>query len=122
MTAPILVVDDDADCRESLQLVLEDAGYAVAIAGDGRAALQALESGPRPAAILLDLMMPGMDGKEFLAEIKRRPAFAAIPVIVVSAWGRQAQGVEAAQDFLEKPVELAPLLGAIRRHTAAALR
>jgi CheY-like chemotaxis protein len=122
MTPAILVVDDDADCRESLQQVLEDAGYAVAIAGDGREALQALESGTRPAAILLDLMMPVMDGREFLAEIKRRPAFAAIPVIVVSAWGRQVQGVEAAQDFLEKPVDLEPLLGLIQRHTAAALR
>jgi CheY-like chemotaxis protein len=122
MTAAILVVDDDADCRESLQLVLEDAGYAVAIAGDGREALQALESGPRPAAILLDLMMPVMDGKEFLAEIKRRPAFAAIPVIIVSAWGRKAEGVEAAQGFLEKPVDLGPMLGLIQRHTAPALR
>jgi CheY-like chemotaxis protein len=118
MTPAILVVDDDADCRESLQLVLEDAGYAVVVAADGCEALQALETGPRPAAILLDLMMPVMDGRECLAEIKRRPAVAAIPVIIVSAWGKQAQGVDAAQGFLDKPVGLVPLLELIEHHVA----
>lgn len=81
----LLVVEDDHDVREALTEVLRDAGYAVSWAPDGREAMRALRGGLRPAAILLDLMMPGMDGFEFRAAQRSDPALAAIPVILLTA-------------------------------------
>ena len=66
----VLVVDDDADVRESLELVLRDAGYDVFLAEDGQAALDMLGFGLRPAVILLDLMMPRLNGLEFLEQFR----------------------------------------------------
>ncbi len=81
----LLVIEDDDDVREALADVLRDAGYDVAWAADGAEAIRALRSGLRPSAILLDLMMPVMDGYECRAEQRGDPALASIPVIVVSA-------------------------------------
>ena len=77
----ILVVDDDPDIRDSLREVLEDEGYGTSCVANGREALDFLRSGKRPCVILLDLMMPVMDGWQFLEEQKRDPALAAIPVL-----------------------------------------
>jgi len=85
-SAPVLVVEDDRDVRESLVAVLEDAGYRVMSAADGRAALDLLRAGPRPAVILLDLMMPVMDGFEFRAEQVRDPSLADVPGGIRSSW------------------------------------
>ena len=116
MTLAILVVDDDADCRESLQLVLEDAGYAVEIAGDGREALLALEKGPRPAAILLDLMMPVMDGKQFLSLLRQIPRLQGIPVVILSAATREWSGAHLeVEEVLSKPIDLEVLLSTVNR-------
>ena len=67
----ILVVDDDRDIRESLRELLAEAGYAVAVAENGRVALERLRAGLRPGVILLDLMMPIMDGMTFRADHAR---------------------------------------------------
>jgi len=81
----VLLVDDDAATREHVAKMLEDNGWQVLEAGNGQEALQALESGPRPSAILLDLLMPKMDGFEFIQALDGDPRFRAIPVVVITA-------------------------------------
>jgi signal transduction histidine kinase/DNA-binding response OmpR family regulator len=83
-TAPVLVVEDDADTREMLQRMLEREGFIVAQAADGRAGLERVAE-HRPSLILLDLLMPEMNGFEFLAELQTRPEWRSIPVVVVTA-------------------------------------
>lgn len=118
MTRPLLlVVEDDADVREAMSDVLRDAGYQVRPAPDGDAAMEALRGGLRPAAILLDLMMPGMNGYEFRARQRADPAIADIPVIVLSAM----RGADAAATMLcaaacvMKPARVDDLLDAVSR-------
>lgn len=82
---PVLLVEDDLDIAEAILDVLMDEGYEVAHATNGREALELLHSQPRPAVILLDLMMPEMDGPEFRAEQLRDPKLSSIPVVVLSA-------------------------------------
>jgi signal transduction histidine kinase/DNA-binding response OmpR family regulator len=82
--APVLVIEDDAPTREMLQRMLEREGFAVAEAADGRAGLDRLAE-QRPSLILLDLLMPQMNGFEFLAELQTRPEWRSIPVVVVTA-------------------------------------
>jgi CheY-like chemotaxis protein len=79
----VLVVDDDPDLRRRLRGLLEKDGWAVDEAADGREALDRLAA--RPSLVLLDLLMPAMDGFEFLAEFRQRPEFQSVPVIVLTA-------------------------------------
>jgi len=83
-TAPVLVVEDDAATREMLQRMLEREGFSVTEAADGRAGLERVAE-QRPSLILLDLLMPQMNGFEFLAELQSRPEWRSIPVVVVTA-------------------------------------
>ena len=83
--ASILVVEDDLPTREALCRSLESMGHVPHAAVNGRSGLDWLASHPAPSLILLDLMMPEMDGFEFLRELRKQPAFANIPVIVVTA-------------------------------------
>ena len=83
-TAPVLVVEDDNDTREMLQRMLEREGFTVTEAADGRAGLDRVAE-QRPSLILLDLLMPQMNGFEFLAELQTRPDWRSIPVVVVTA-------------------------------------
>jgi signal transduction histidine kinase/CheY-like chemotaxis protein len=83
-TAPVLIVEDDAATREMLQRMLEREGFSVAEAADGLAGLDRLAE-HRPSLILLDLLMPHMNGFEFLAELQARPEWRSIPVVVVTA-------------------------------------
>jgi CheY-like chemotaxis protein len=105
----ILIVDDDADFRAVLRPVLEDEGCAVIEAADGRAALDALRTTSLPHLILLDLMMPVMNGWEFYAEMPKDPSLASIPVAVLSAVG-QMRPFRAMHE-LHKPIDLPNLLG-----------
>ncbi|MFT0861126.1 response regulator [Ancylobacter sp. G4_0304] len=82
---PILVVDDDADVRAMVRTTIEDLGIEVAEAGNGREALEWLAANPRPALILLDLMMPVMDGMEFLERVRGMPKFTELPIVVLTA-------------------------------------
>lgn len=117
----ILVVEDDADIRSALCSILEDEGYRVACAADGQEALGALRAGLRPAVILLDLMMPVMDGPDFRAAQLLDPRIADIPVVVLTADGRLQQAAQAlgAVAAFAKPFELKVLLRALERVTAA---
>src|SRR3712207_9589138 len=81
----ILVVEDNPDSRETLTLILEGVGYEVKSAENGREALTTLKNHPHPCIILLDLMMPVMDGWEFRQHQQNDPNLAQIPTVVVSA-------------------------------------
>jgi CheY-like chemotaxis protein len=120
MSHVVLVVDDDRDIRDSLVEVLEDQGYRAIGAGNGREALEALSaSAEPPCLILLDLMMPVMDGREFREEQLKNPAWTGIPVIVISAYNDVAdQARSLAADHLRKPLGMRPLMDAVRRHCA----
>jgi CheY-like chemotaxis protein len=120
----ILLVEDDPALRATLAEVLEERGYEVDCAGNGRQALDTLDRAPTPSAILLDLAMPVMDGWAFRAAQQRDPRLARIPTIVLSASlhadGREFDGPEPAA-ALAKPFDLNRLLDALRRccHDAA---
>jgi CheY-like chemotaxis protein len=116
-SGPVLVVEDDRDVRESLVAVLEDAGYEVLSAGDGRAALELLRTAPLPSIILLDLMMPVMDGFEFRAEQKRDPRLAGVPVVVFTAgwYPVELGGRLQADGYLTKPIRVEALLELVSR-------
>jgi CheY-like chemotaxis protein len=111
--APLLIIEDDQDIRESLVEFLEDHGYRVDAARHGREALDHLgRAQERPCLIVLDLMMPVMDGQQFRAEQLRDPELSQIPVLLISAYGDVE---ERASDlgrlpFLRKPFDLDQLL------------
>jgi len=115
-TGPVLVVEDDPDQRDAVVLALQQAGYSVVAAGDGLEALEMLQAGTRPCLILLDLMMPEMDGVQFRKEQLKSSATADIPVVVVSAFGQltRAKSLHVA-DYLPKPVELDRLVAVVNR-------
>lgn len=121
--APVLVVEDDEDVRETLAIALEIEGYAVETAAHGKEALDRLHEmvnrggDERPCLILLDLMMPVMSGAELLSLLRSDPAFATIPVVVVSAWDREAAKVAPdAQGLVRKPVDLTELLACVEEY------
>jgi CheY-like chemotaxis protein len=106
----IFIVEDDVDTREMLGRFLELEGYVVETAANGRQALERLTGGVRACVILLDLMMPVMDGWQFRREQVRNQKLAHIPVIVVSAAGRERLQQIEANAYLSKPVDLDELL------------
>jgi CheY-like chemotaxis protein len=113
----ILVVDDDADLRETLAQILADVGYSVASASNGEEALSYLRSGPPPSLILLDLMMPVMDGWQFRELQRNDAALAGIPVLVISASGTwQEQRTRLGVECVRKPVDFDHLLAAVERN------
>jgi CheY-like chemotaxis protein len=105
----ILVVDDDIDLRESMQELLELEGYTVSTAEHGRAALELLSGGHRPRLILLDLMMPVMDGAQFLTALRADPELSNMVVFLVTAFADHAEGLPA-QRVLPKPLGIAKFL------------
>jgi len=119
-THSVLVVDDDPDICEVVKTILELHGYRVLTAGDGADALAQLQAGVRPSVILLDLMMPRMNGLQFRDEQNRDPTLRAIPVVVLTGDGRaEAKAAAMGVEGLRKPVELAVLLDAVRRTCVA---
>lgn len=115
----VLLVDDDLDIRESIQTLLELEGYHTVTLADGAAALEWLRSDVAPPRlILLDLMMPGMNGIEFRAAQLHDPRLAALPVVILSGAGEVADeqaGVLRAE-LLKKPFELKTLLATVMRY------
>jgi len=111
----ILVVDDDEKIRESLNQVLKAEGYEVLTATNGKEALEKLErAATPPSLILLDLMMPEMDGWEFLSRRTSDTDSPRVPVVLLSGMTfiRDAPGVA---DFISKPIHPGKLLDCIRR-------
>lgn len=116
---PLLVVDDDAAIREIVQAVLEAEGYPVMTASDGAEALAHLRSGLRPGMILLDLRMPGMDGRAFREQQAAEPELAQIPIVILSGDGDAPRVADSlGLEWLMKPVHLDQLLALVERHCA----
>ncbi|HEY6147811.1 MAG TPA: response regulator [Thermoanaerobaculia bacterium] len=113
----LLVVEDDPDLRDALSDALSASGYDVDCAVNGREALDYLETAAPPCVVLLDLMMPVMNGWEFRAEQKGNAKLASIPVVVLTAETRRDLNAElAVDDCLHKPVQLGRLLSVIARY------
>ncbi len=113
----VLVVEDDAAAAELLRLQLRQAGYRAAIAPDGESGLAAAIE-LAPAAILLDILLPGLDGWEVLKQLRAEPATATIPVMVISIVEDAALGLAlGAVDYFVKPVSRDTLLAALGRLT-----
>ena len=113
---PVLIVEDDEDLRDMMAQLLTIEGFQTATAANGREALEYLHHTSKPNLILLDLMMPVMDGWEFRRQQKADPAIAPVPVIVLSALDpSRAAGVDATA-FLKKPLDFDRLLELVREH------
>lgn len=118
--ASILVVDDDQDIRAILAMALGCMGYLVEVAADGLVASRLLFEGFRPSLVLLDLMMPGMDGEKFIAGLRQNPDSADIPVIIMSgnrATPRKAAELDA-DGYLIKPFDYDELARTVARAMA----
>jgi CheY-like chemotaxis protein len=107
----VLIVDDDDDIRETLADILDAEGYGSVAAANGKEALRILTDGFGPCVLLLDLMMPVMNGWELLEVLKKNPALAPIPVVAITA-GRQSAPL--ANRTLHKPLEADELVAVIK--------
>ena len=115
----VLVVEDDFDVLNAIAAILEDAGYEVLRAANGAEALGKLADRQGQCdLILLDLLMPVMNGWDFRHKQRQMPALASIPVVLMSAGAHMAtvSGDLDAAGYLTKPVEMTDLLGVARRH------
>jgi CheY-like chemotaxis protein len=115
-THTVLVVDDDPEIRSAVRMLLEDEGYRVSVAANGEEALERLRSGAAPCLILLDLMMPVMDGFVFLERHRADPELAGIPIVVVTAAGERRVAGFSAGNVLAKPVRAEKLLGVVNQY------
>jgi CheY-like chemotaxis protein len=111
----ILVVEDDPEILGALSGLLEEEGYDVQSVADARDALEQLRRGPAPEVIILDLMMPGMDGWEFRTIQRADPTLAAIPVVAISADTSSKAAAIDATSFLRKPFRFADLLSTVEK-------
>ena len=112
LMGPLLIVEDEVTIRDTLSELLAKDEREIVTAGDGQEALERLTEVPRPCLILLDLMMPRMNGWEFLQRKSADPLIADIPTIVLSASGRPA----GAKHQLAKPVDLERLLALVDQY------
>lgn len=124
LSGPILIVEDDADIRESLEGFLELQGYEVRAVSHGREALEYLQREPQPAMVLLDMAMPVMDGHRLLTFRKGNPGLQEVPVVIISAgmaaMNPRDRALYAANYnvafFIKKPADPQLLLEVIERH------
>jgi CheY-like chemotaxis protein len=112
----ILVVEDDKDLRDSLCDALELEGYTAVCADNGQAALRYLATGARPCLILLDLMMPVMDGWTFRDEMMKDTSLATIPVVVMTAATAARAAAVVAEAILYKPLHMSTVVGVVQEH------
>ena len=113
---PVLIVEDDEDLRDMMAQMLTIEGFAATAVANGREALDYLHQAIKPHVILLDLMMPVMDGWEFRRRQQADPALANVPVIVLSALDPARAATVDAAAILKKPLDFDRLLQLIRDH------
>jgi CheY-like chemotaxis protein len=115
---PILIVDDHADTRDTLAEILQDEGYQVVCFSNGQEALAYLQTHPAPCMILLDLIMPVMDGWEFRRRQRGDPSLCRIPIAILSGanQGEQQEAELDAVGYFVKPVNLPQLLQTVARY------
>jgi CheY-like chemotaxis protein len=110
----VLIIDDEKDIRESLQQFLEFDDYPVKIASNGSEGLSTLSQLPLPQLILLDLMMPVMDGWAFAEALRAQPILSGCPVVVMSAFSERADSI-LSQGVLQKPIHLDKMTALIQK-------
>lgn len=121
MSPEVLVADDDEPIRQLVSHRLQGAGYAVRVCEDGRAAADLLESGFEPQAIVLDVMMPRLDGTRLLRMVRNGefPVEADVPVVLLTSRGREEHVLEGfesgADDYVTKPFRAAELVARVRK-------
>jgi len=108
----VLVVDDEADIRESLRDALKDEGYDVLLASNGQEALDLLPAVPRPCAVILDILMPVMSGADAFRTIRATPSLADIPILISTSDPSRAP---TAATVMKKPISLDRLLSMVDR-------
>ncbi|HKU44849.1 MAG TPA: response regulator, partial [Polyangiales bacterium] len=121
---PILLVDDDVAFRRELKEILEEQGYNVETADNGWQAWAYLQANPPPALILLDLMMPVMDGWELHAALKSHPELSSVPVVVLSCFDRYRiePSLHDIHGYIEKPIRTSQLMNIVSQHVSRAER
>jgi CheY-like chemotaxis protein len=112
----ILIVEDDQDIRDILELTLKVEGYEVLTAINGAEAFKVLSDSPMPCLILLDLMMPVMDGWTFAQKIENDPSLADIPIVLVTAYSEKAKSVKRALRIIPKPINFDDLISTVKAH------
>lgn len=112
----IVVVDDDGDLREAVLEALQDEGYRTMGYSNGREALEGLRNSSPPALILLDLMMPTMNGWQFRSEQSSDPQLAQIPVVVMTASRQFDPKSIDAVEYVLKPLSLETLLATVKKY------
>jgi len=122
----ILIVEDDEDTRSLLEFLLRQSGYDVVVAMDGEQALKHIETMTPPQLILLDIMMPYLDGFDILARIKSRPGWQTIPVLMLTARDRE-EDIQKGLDlgiaaYIPKPFKTHALIAEINHLTRPELR
>lgn len=115
----ILVIEDEIDIRNAIQAALEMEGYRVFTAGNGREGLEILPKIPIPCLILLDLMMPIMDGWEFSKVVSSDTVLATIPVVVVTAFSERV-GTVCARQIIKKPIQIDALFKTVAEYCGVA--
>jgi CheY-like chemotaxis protein len=113
---PVLIVEDDVELRDMMAQLLTLEGFVATAVANGREALEYLRKGDRPDIILLDLMMPVMDGWEFRRKQQSDPTLATVPVVVLSALDHRRAAEVDAVAFLRKPLDFDRLLELVRRY------
>ncbi len=112
----VLIVDDNAELRSALGDTLRDSGFGVSAAADGAAALREIAGGQRPDVVLVDLLMPGMDGTEFLEQLRATPGSQGIRVVVITGLASShVKRLLKADAYLFKPFTPAELTSLVRR-------
>ncbi|GIK73355.1 MAG: hypothetical protein BroJett021_23430 [Chloroflexota bacterium] len=122
MPAKVLIVDDEANIVISLEFLMEQAGYAVAIARNGDEAIEKIESF-RPDLVLLDVMLPGVNGFDILQRVRQQPEHRGMAIIMLTAKGREVEVTKGlalgADAYITKPFSTRDLLAEVRRHLNA---
>ncbi len=114
----VLIVDDDEAIRETVQLALQLDNHTTALAAHGGEAMDWLRQHRAPCLILLDLMMPVVDGWQVIDQLRRDDRFAGVPVVVITAFNRDL-GSAATLPLLRKPIELGDLLSVTNSYGCA---
>ena len=112
----ILIIEDDEGIREGFSMLLEFEGYTVLTASNGKEGLEVLHRGQRPCMIVLDLMMPVMNGLEFLEVVNQDSTLATIPVVLVTAFHDRTNLVKWPIQILKKPVDYDLLMSAVKKY------
>lgn len=119
MPARVLIVDDEANIVISLEFLMEQAGYTVAVARNGDEALEQIEQF-RPDLVLLDVMLPGIDGFDILQRVRQQPEHRNMAIIMLTAKGREVEVTKGlalgADAYITKPFSTRDLLAEVRRH------